>query len=410
MIIDTASAVPATRRPLSVLIWTWCALIIVTALVSWVFFLMSSLAENTIVNTVTGATTNLAFIAFGTTGALVISRQPRNTVGWLMMLLGSLAFVWPFDIYVNNLAQPPTEPSALFLLGLWFWSWLWLWLIFPLLFILLFFPTGRLLSPRWRWVAFLGIALCLFFILFVTFGAEFGAQDGSWAVPNPIGFIPMDAFPMAVWAILLLTFVGLCVASLFVRYRRASSVEREQIKWLLYAGALFLVIYAVGFVFSDLEGLANDLWSMVLFAGILAFPVAIAIAILRYRLYDIDVIIRRTVLYAALTAILALVYFGSVTLLTSLFSSVSGQQSALAIVLSTLFIAALFNPLRRRMQDWIDRRFFRRKYDAQQVLAQFAATARDETDLDSLTRELVRVVEETLQPEAVSIWIADEKR
>jgi MFS family permease len=315
--------------------------------------------------------------------------------------------VWPLDIYFNNLTQPPAQPSGLFMLGLWFWGWLWLWLIFPIFFIPLFFPTGRPPSPRWRWLIALGLGLCAFFVLFVTFGIELGAQDESWTVANPIGFLARDSFPELAWAILLLSFAALSVTSLFVRYRRAQAVERQQIKWLLYAAGVFLVSYALSFVFSDAREAAGDLWNLILFLGVLTLPVAIAVAILRYRLYDIDVIIRKTLVYAALTALLALVYFGSVVLLQRLFGTVTGvaERSPLAIVVSTLAIAALFTPLRRRIQDWIDRRFFRSKVDAQQVLAQFALTARDETDLDALTAELVRVVQETMQPEGVSVWL-----
>jgi hypothetical protein len=141
--------------------------------------------------------------------------------------------------------------------------------------------------------------------------------------------------------------------------------------------------------------------------AVMAIPAAIAIAILRYRLYDIDVIIRKTLLYGALTGLLALVYFGSVVLLQGLFEALTGQSSPIVIVISTLLIAALFIPLRRRLQRAIDRRFFRQKYDAQQVLAQFAKTARDEVELEALTAELARVTRETVQPESLTIWLRE---
>ncbi|MCB0251515.1 MAG: hypothetical protein KDI07_23295, partial [Anaerolineae bacterium] len=180
-------------------------------------------------------------------------------------------------------------------------------------------------------------------------------------------------------------------------------VEKQQIKWLLVGLAATALMVAAGLLLVFIPRIA--------FGGLLvnAAPIlpvlAIGFAMLRYRLYDVDLVIRRTLAYTLITAVLLLVYFGSVTLLTSVFSRITGQQSALAIVISTLLIAALFNPLRRRVQDWIDRRFFRSKYDAQQVLAQFAVVARDETDLDALTAELLRVVQETMQPEHVSIWL-----
>ena len=227
-------------------------------------------------------------------------------------------------------------------------------------------------------------------------------------VRNPLGFLTEDAFPFPVWAVLLLSFAGMSVASLFVRYRRASLMTRSQIKWLLYAAALFFLIYAVSFVFNNTSKSVDQYVNIAISFGVLMFPAAIAIAILRYRLYDIDIIIRRTAVYAVLTGLLALVYFGSVVLLQQAFGKLTGvEQSPLAIVISTLVIAALFTPLRRRIQEWIDRRFFRKKYNAEQVLAAFALTARDETDLDALTAELVRVVQETMQPESVSVWLLD---
>ncbi|HSN73822.1 MAG TPA: hypothetical protein VL334_01880 [Anaerolineae bacterium] len=182
---------------------------------------------------------------------------------------------------------------------------------------------------------------------------------------------------------------------------------RAQLRWLTLGmgiglGVPFVVMAGVLVSGGDF-GSANIDWVLWL---ILLLPVCIAIAITRYRLFDIDVIIRKTLVYTVLTALLALVYFGIVVLLQGLFSRLAGvEQSTLAVVVSTLVIAALFTSLRRRIQDWIDRRFYRKKYDAQQVLAQFAITARDETDLDALLAELVRVVDETLQPEHVSVWL-----
>jgi hypothetical protein len=181
-------------------------------------------------------------------------------------------------------------------------------------------------------------------------------------------------------------------------------MEREQIKWLLFAAALFFLVYTIYFFLIDVQGL-----TILLGLSILLLPAAIGVAILRYRLYDIDLIIRKTLVYALLSGLLALVYFGLVVLLQSVFDSFTGQQSPIVIVISTLVIAALFVPLRRRVQAVIDRRFFRKKYDAQQVLAQFAQTARDETDMEALTAELMRVVQETMQPTAVDLWFTKKR-
>lgn len=387
-------------RNVARLAWALCVLVIIGAVGVSVFSLRIRPAGDTILESVGTLATFIMFAAFAVTGALIISHQSRNMVGWLLMIEATLVFAWPLDIHFNNLAQAPADPSILTYIGLWIYGWLWLWYIFPLLFIPLFFPTGRPPSPRWRWVVVLGLGLCAFFILFVTFSAEFFPQNESWFVPNPIGFLPDDAFPFPLWVVLLLSFAFLCVASLFVRYRRAPSVEREQIKWLLYAAALFLVVYGIGFIFRDV-----DLWNVLLSFVILLLPAAITIAILRYRLYDIDVIIRKTLVYAALTGVLALVYFGAIIVLQSIFEAISGQQSAISIVISTLVIAALFAPLRRRVQDFIDRRFYRRRYDAEKTLSDFGQFVRDETDLEALTAELLRVTQETMQPEQATIWL-----
>jgi K+-sensing histidine kinase KdpD len=181
-------------------------------------------------------------------------------------------------------------------------------------------------------------------------------------------------------------------------------VEREQIKWLLFAAGLFVIVYVPGLVLSP-EGPADVISNLLLPLGLIGFPIAITIAILRYRLWDINVIIRKTAVYAILTALLALVYFGLIILLQSIFETVSGEQSPITIVVSTLVIAALFAPLRRRVQDFIDRRFYRRRYDAEKTLAEFGQFVRDETDMEALTAELLRVTEETMQPELATLWL-----
>ncbi len=393
-----------TSRSIRWLAWGLAAAIVAAAVAVGLWTLRAQ-PPDSLPQAIARLTTAIGFSVSGVTGALIVARHPRHTVGWLLLLEGALVFAWPLDAYYGGLAAPPAQPSALFLLGLFVASGLWLWLIFPLLFIILYFPTGSLPSPRWRWLRTLGVGLIVFFLVFGLLLAEEWNAPGEpppWTVPNPIG-VASFGFPFPLWVALLLTFVAGSVASLFVRFRRADPVERGQIKWLLYACGIFLVVYVLGFTNV---GTNNDIGNAVLNLSILSLPVAIGIAILRYRLYDIDVVIRKTLVYSALTALLALVYFGSVILLQRLFGALTGiEQSTLAVVVSTLIIAALFTPLRRRIQEGIDRRFFRKKYNAQQVLAQFAQTARDETDLDALLAELVRVVDETLQPEHVSVWL-----
>ena len=235
---------------------------------------------------------------------------------------------------------------------------------------------------------------------------------------NPLGLIPNEIWegPLAVfWFTGLITLVLSSIASLFLRYRKANQVVRQQIKWLLFAVAIFASIYIyTGFTIlilnpSNISPTANpsppNLANLVFNLAVLVIPAAIAVSILRYRLYDIDLIIRRTLQYSLLTGLLSLVYFGGVALLQGLLSAFDGQSSPVVIVLTTLMIAALFNPLRRRLQDFIDRRFYRRKYDAERALADFATKARSETDMGHLSSEIVRVAQETMQPERVSLWL-----
>lgn len=350
-------------------------------------------------------------VFFAFVGAVIISRHPRNVIGLVMMIPGlSLTFVIDAYLapYIIGQYLPPSSPSLLFLTILWFSNWNWFLLVTPIMYIMLLFPTGHPLSPRWKWLVYLGIGILGIFILMITFAAELSPGSGAanWRIPNPIGFLKLEWVDKIV-APLLVVFVLwiiLSTVSLFVRFHKARSIERQQIKWLVFAGAIFVLFYAPSFI-GDTYSQAENLWNILLPIGMMTFPVAIAIAILRYRLYDIDILIRRTLQYTILTGLLAFVYFGSVLVLQTIVETITGGQSPLVIVLSTLAIAALFNPLRIRIQEFIDRRFYRKKYDAEQTLANFAAAARDEVNLDQLSAALVGVLADTMQPEQISIWL-----
>jgi hypothetical protein len=355
----------------------------------------------------------VAPVVFAIVAALIVSRQPRNTIGWILMVpVGLYVVGGPQASYIESLAPSSPEPTVPLLLMVWFSNWNWLLLIFPLLFIPLLFPNGRPPTPRWRWVGVAAIGWATLFVLMVTLARKINANTTpNILLDNPIGVLGKDTTELllSVWIAGLLLLVVVCAVSLFVRYRRANETEREQIKWLLYASAVFLVVYGSGFV-SGLGGsasLGGYIWSVFFGLSVITLPAAIGIAILRYRLYDIDIVINRTLVYGALTALLVAVYFGGVTATQAIFRALTGQekQPQLAIVVSTLVIAALFNPLRRRIQSFIDRRFYRRKYDAAKTLAAFSAKLRDETDLEALNSELVGVVRETMQPAHVSLWL-----
>jgi len=355
--------------------------------------------------------TSMAGVFFSILGMLIITRLPDNRVGWLMLII-ALGAVNPSTVVIASLPAPPTSLTPGLWLALWLNNWVWIPVIFPILLIPLHFPTGRPLSYRWNWVNWLAIGMGLYFILVATFLTPIGPLDNKvWMLPNPIGFISEDvAGPtLTVWFLGLATMALSSVVSLFVRYRRAQEIERQQIKWLLYAAALFAVIYSVTGMNSDSPSLLIRVLNVLGTPSLLAIPIAIAIAILRYRLYDIDILIRRTLQYSLLTGLLALVYFGGIVLLQSIFRALTGEASPVAIVISTLGIAALFSPLRLRIQEFIDRRFYRKKYDAEHSLAQFAAIARDEVDQEKLTAALLGVVEQAVQPESVKLWLKGTK-
>jgi hypothetical protein len=225
-------------------------------------------------------------------------------------------------------------------------------------------------------------------------------------IHNPLGIESLPAVYKIVERVVGVLLI-VAVISLFIRLRRARELERQQIKWFVYATALMI---GSGLLTYPASEAINSVWlewiSFVPFiVGVTAIPISMAIAILRYRLYAIDLVINRTLVYGPLTATLVALYFGAVVLLQRLFVALTGERSTLAVVASTLLIAALFNPLRRRIQGFIDRRFYRSKYDARKTLEAFSAKLRDETNLEALDDELVGVVRETMQPAHVSLWL-----
>jgi hypothetical protein len=400
------------ERRIATLAWVLCAICVVAAVSYLIIWAIQLTAPPSLFDLVEAYGWGLALpVVFSILAALIIARQPGNRVGWLMMLI-AFAAVSPVPRILASLPAPPTKFTPGLWLLVWLDGWSWIPVIFPIFLIPLHFPTGRPPSSRWNWVNWLAIGMWLFFIIFASFFDPVGPLSGAWTLPNPMGFIPIEVAEgpvLILWSLGLVTVLSASVASLFVRYRGAQVDERQQIKWLLYAGAMFGAVYTLLVIGG---GEFNSIgWVDLLFVlSILTIPVTITIAILRYRLYDIDIIIRKTLVYGAITLLLVLVYFGSVVLLQQAFRALTGQDSPVAIVISTLVIAALFNPLRKRVQDTIDHRFYRRKYDAQQALAAFAATARDEVELEQLTDHLLSVVQESMQPEQVSLWLRDGKR
>jgi hypothetical protein len=352
---------------------------------------------------------NALVVIDATVGAIVASRRPENAVGWLLCLsgvaVGTSSFASQYAIYAL-LARPGSLPAGEALA--WIASWVLPIMIGLQVSYLLLFPTGRLPGRRWRPLAWLVVAFVSVGVALSAFSP--GAYLGSLGpIRNPLGVEGLTgAYKALLYAGAPLLF-GAAVLSLFVRLRRAEGVERQQLKWFAYAAAMFasgIVLIVIPLAVDTPSWYVRAATAVFTAAGT-AIPIAIGIAILRYRLYDIDLLINRTLVYGSLTVMLALVYFGGVAATQAIFRTLTGQeqQPQLAVVVSTLVIAALFMPLRRRIQSFIDRRFYRRKYDARKTLEAFSAKLRDETDLEALNNDLVGVVRDTMQPAHTSLWL-----
>jgi hypothetical protein len=349
----------------------------------------------------------LGFIGMPILGGLIASRCPDNPYGWLWCGSGfGFALVTSLQSYIvyTVAVDPGSLPAPG--MALWLGNMGWVVSITLVPFLFLLFPDGRLPSRRWRPVAWTAAAAGAVLLLLGSFRPGGGVYRSD-EVENPLGIGGAIGEVIVVLTdtgvvYVLFAAVILSALSLVFRFRRAAGVERQQLKWFAYAAVLVGGLFLSDFLGFQVPALWDRILETVSSAGLYA---AVGVAILRHRLYDIDVIVNRTLVYGVLTLSLALVYVGCVVALQYALRALTGEGSQLAVVASTLAIAALFNPFRHRIQSFIDRRFYRQKYDAAKTLEAFAVKLRDETDLDALGDDLLSVVGETMQPEHSSLWL-----
>jgi hypothetical protein len=410
-----------SRRVAVGLAWSLAGLSVAMFVGSIVLFILARAARSpgaqVAAEPITGLLIFVPFLAFPIVGALVASKRPGNPIGWICLVSGLFWMFFALGDASNayERATTGTVTSSVKLDALLQGSW-----VPPVgllgIYMILLFPDGKLPSRRWRPFAwFAGAVMALIPIVFVLVPGPLEDHPG---VRNPFG---LEQYPwlgiVSVFVLLMLPLCNLAAAvSLVLRYRRSGAEVREQIKWLAFAasfvGLMYLITLVSGLLFApdslisiETPPLWVSLQQNILFLSYTGIPIAVGLAIMKYRLYDIDIIINRALVYGSLTLMLLLVYFGGVTATQALFRTLTGQQRLPQLAVSTLAIAALFNPLRRRVQSFIDRSFYRSNYDARKTLEAFSAKLRDETDLDGLNAELMTVVRETLQPEHTSLWL-----
>ena len=337
----------------------------------------------------------LLILACAGVGLLIVSRRPGNVIGWIYALVG---FVFAAGEFAGSYTSRPL-PGRMWASLLPDLAWI---VAIPLgaTLLLLLYPTGRPPSPRWRPVVWAAVVATMLAV--VASGLTPGPTEDLPGVDNPLGL------EQAGWVVDLIAQVAFVViaaalfaaaGSLLVRWRRARGVERQQLKWLAYAAAMLVVVTLLT------DFLPHGLYVVMATATTLLFPLATGIAVVRYRLYDIDRLINRTLVYGVLTALLGAIYAGMVLVLGQVFGGVGGKPPSWAVAGATLAVAALFQPARRRIQWAVDRRFNRRKYNAAKTVEVFSARLRDEVDLDTLSAEVLAVVDQTMQPTMASLWI-----
>ena len=356
-----------------------------------------------------------SLVAFVVSGAVILIRQPGNLIGWLLILPGlsvpasEIASAWLAGI------QPPTEFTAVTWLLAWWTSWSWVLLVFPIFHLLLVFPSGRLLAPRWRLVVALEALMIATLVVLSTFGTELGASTGGvpvWSLPNPIGFIPEDALdsPFGIaWGIGLLSLTILSGLALVLRFRRGTADERLQLKWPLFGAVAFGLIYVASAAEIVLSGGRFAFFQSLLGFGLAAIPITVAIAVLRYHLYDIDRIISRTIAWALVSGILVAGFALGIVALQAILANVT-QRETLAVAASTLAAFAVAQPLLRRVQSGVDRRFNRARYDTQRTVDAFGERLRGEVAMEAVAHDLQATIELAVRPASQGLWLREAVR
>lgn len=346
-------------------------------------------------------------------GLLIVTRQPNNRIGWLyswMGLLGGLQLFLENYAVISLLAGYGSLPFGIF--SAWIASWIWVPAAAPALLLLpLFFPDGRLMSERWRPFAWLDCLMLVTLGFVVAFNA--GPLTNFTYRDNPFGLVNITSTGEAVYntlvyyavQLMILPLILVSVASVFMRLNKSTGIQRQQLKWFAYAGVGLFIGALGGFVGPVFGGIYYVIGPLLLITAMLLIPVLTGMAILRYRLWDIDLLIRKTLQYTLLTGLLLTIYLVTVILLQNMVIWIWGENSEAVIVISTLIIAALFTPVRIRVQDFINRRFYRSKYNAESILAEFAAATRSEMDIDRLSRIILNITDTTIQPSQVTLWL-----
>lgn len=399
-----------TERTAAKVAWVAGVLVFALAVAAIIFTFAYPLSEGTTIDVGNAIATILIFASFPTVGALVASRRPRNPIGWLLMGIGAL-FV--LALALGNYGEyglrvdPGSLPGAVY--AAWVGGWIWPVVLGLVGLPLLLFPNGRPPSPRWVWAGKALVGSIIVWALAAGLVPGPMTNAGYESVDNPFGvadsLLGLLAIASGVAGFGILLSVLACAMSMVVRFRRSRGIEREQVKWLAYAASLIAVLGVIEIVVegTNPSEILRRISQLALAGSISALPIAAGIAILRYRIYDIDRLISRTIAYAIVTGLLAAGYAG-VVLLLQVALPVS-QKSSIVVAATTLAAVALFGPLRDRVQALVDRRFNRRRYDTQRTLVSFGARLRSEANLDILSSDLVAVVTDTMQPTHVSLWL-----